>query len=162
MWDFSSFYFLFYFILFYNMFYFILFYFNFHFYFILLYNTVLVLPYIDMNPPWMYMSSLATNFVILVLKNTVEVLSEWAKQISMVCILELTGNETNNGEPFNSNKHKEKERIVKIFSLLLFIYWPHCVVCGILVPLTRDPTYGPVAEMQGPKHWTSREFQNNF
>ena len=29
-----------------NMFYF----FNFYFYFILLYNTVLVLPYIDMNP----------------------------------------------------------------------------------------------------------------
>ena len=28
---------------------------NFYFYFILLYNTVLVLPYIDMNPPRMYM-----------------------------------------------------------------------------------------------------------
>ena len=28
--------------------------FNFHFYFILLYNTVLVLPYIDMNPPRVY------------------------------------------------------------------------------------------------------------
>ena len=27
------------------------------FYFILLYNTVLVLPYSDMNPPWVYMSS---------------------------------------------------------------------------------------------------------
>ena len=27
------------------------FFFNFNFYFILLYNTVLVLPYIDMNPP---------------------------------------------------------------------------------------------------------------
>ena len=38
---------------------FILFYFylNFYFYFILLYNTVLVLPYIDMNPPRVYMSS---------------------------------------------------------------------------------------------------------
>ena len=31
--------------------------FNFYFYFILLYNTVLVLPYIDMNQPWVYMSS---------------------------------------------------------------------------------------------------------
>ena len=33
---------------------FIYLYFNFYFYFILLYNTVLVLPYIDMNPlhPW--------------------------------------------------------------------------------------------------------------
>ena len=30
---------------------------NFNFYFILLYNTVLVLPYIDMNPPRVYMSS---------------------------------------------------------------------------------------------------------
>ena len=29
----------------------------FFFYFILLYNTVLVLPYIDMNPPRVYMSS---------------------------------------------------------------------------------------------------------
>ena len=29
---------------------------NFNFYFILLYNTVLVLPYIDMNPPQVYMS----------------------------------------------------------------------------------------------------------
>ena len=27
------------------------------FYLILLYNTVFVLPYIDMNPPWVYMSS---------------------------------------------------------------------------------------------------------
>ena len=33
------------------------FFFNFNFYFILLYNTVLVLPYIDMNQPRMYMSS---------------------------------------------------------------------------------------------------------
>ena len=31
--------------------------FNFNFYFILLYNTVLVLPYIDMNRPRVYMSS---------------------------------------------------------------------------------------------------------
>ena len=33
------------------------FFFNFNFYFILLYNTVLVLPYIDMNLPRVYMSS---------------------------------------------------------------------------------------------------------
>ena len=33
------------------------FFFNFYFYFILLYNTVLVLPFIDMNPPQVYMSS---------------------------------------------------------------------------------------------------------
>ena len=33
------------------------FFFNFNFYFVLLYNTVLVLPYIDMNPPQVYMSS---------------------------------------------------------------------------------------------------------
>ena len=31
--------------------------FNFYFYFILLYNTVLVLPYIDMNPPQVYTCS---------------------------------------------------------------------------------------------------------
>ena len=31
--------------------------FNFYFYFILLYNTVLVLPYTDMNPPRVYMRS---------------------------------------------------------------------------------------------------------
>ena len=35
----------------------LLFFFNFYFYFILLYNTVLVLPYIDMNPPRVYMRS---------------------------------------------------------------------------------------------------------
>ena len=34
-----------------------LFFFNFYFYFILLYNTVLVLPYIDMNQSRVYMSS---------------------------------------------------------------------------------------------------------
>ena len=34
-----------------------LFFFNFYFYFILLYNTVLVLLYIDMNPPRVYMRS---------------------------------------------------------------------------------------------------------
>ena len=34
-----------------------LFIFNFYFYFILLYNSVLVLPYIDMNPPRVYMRS---------------------------------------------------------------------------------------------------------
>ena len=33
------------------------FFFNFYFYFILLYNPVLVLPYIDMNQPQVYMSS---------------------------------------------------------------------------------------------------------
>ena len=33
------------------------FFFNFYFYYILLYNTILVLPYIDMNPPRVYMSS---------------------------------------------------------------------------------------------------------
>ena len=37
------------------------FFFNFYFYFILLYNTVLVLPYIDMNLPWVYMSSQSWN-----------------------------------------------------------------------------------------------------
>ena len=31
--------------------------FNFYFYFILLYNTVLVLPYVNINQPWVYMSS---------------------------------------------------------------------------------------------------------
>ena len=41
------------FILFYLFFYFL----NFYFCFILLYNTVLVLPYIDMNQSWVYMSS---------------------------------------------------------------------------------------------------------
>ena len=33
------------------------FFFNFNFYFILLYNTVLVLAYIDINPPRVYMRS---------------------------------------------------------------------------------------------------------
>ena len=33
------------------------FFFNFYFYFILLYNTVLVLPYINMNPPRVYIRS---------------------------------------------------------------------------------------------------------
>ena len=32
------------------------FFFNFYFYFILLYSTVLVLPYIDMNPPRVYIN----------------------------------------------------------------------------------------------------------
>ena len=44
-----------------------LFYFNFFnlffFYFILLYNTVLVLPYIDMNPPQVYMCSQTCCYV---------------------------------------------------------------------------------------------------
>ena len=31
------------------------FFFNFYFYYILLYNTVLVLPYIDMNPPNLFL-----------------------------------------------------------------------------------------------------------
>ena len=35
----------------------LLFYLNFYFYFILLYNIVLVLPYIDMDLPRVYMSS---------------------------------------------------------------------------------------------------------
>ena len=36
---------------------FVLFIFILFYFLILLYNTVLVLPYIDMNPPWVYMSS---------------------------------------------------------------------------------------------------------
>ena len=48
--------------------------FIFYFYFILLYNTVLVLPYIDMNPPWVYMSSqycasIRSSIVALTVKN---------------------------------------------------------------------------------------------
>ena len=35
--------------------------FTFFLFLILLYNTVLVLPYIDMNPPWVYMSSPSWN-----------------------------------------------------------------------------------------------------
>ena len=35
----------------------LLFFFNLFYLFILLYNIVLVLPYIDMNPPWVYMCS---------------------------------------------------------------------------------------------------------
>jgi len=72
---------------------------------------------------------LAANFVILVLKNTVEILSEWAKQISTVCILELTGNETNNGEPFKSNKYKEKERIAKIAYFIYYYLFIGHTVC---------------------------------
>ena len=34
-----------------------IYFFNVYFYFILLYNTVLVLPYINMNPPRVYVSS---------------------------------------------------------------------------------------------------------
>ena len=37
--------------------YFLFIFFNFYCYFILLYNTVLVLPYLDMNPPRVYMRS---------------------------------------------------------------------------------------------------------
>ena len=36
---------------------FLLLFFNLNYLFILLYNTVLVLPYIDLNPPWVYMCS---------------------------------------------------------------------------------------------------------
>ena len=36
---------------------------NFYFYLILLYNTVLVLPYIDMNPPRVYMRSQTWTFL---------------------------------------------------------------------------------------------------
>ena len=50
-WFLASFLHLFFFIYFFN------FFLNFYFYFILLYNTVLVLAYIDMNPPRVYMSS---------------------------------------------------------------------------------------------------------
>ena len=39
----------------------LLYFFYFYFYFILLYNTVLVLPYIDMNPPRVCMSSQTWN-----------------------------------------------------------------------------------------------------
>ena len=41
---------------------FFFFYLTFYFYFILLYNAVLVLPYIDMNPPQVYMRSQDFNF----------------------------------------------------------------------------------------------------
>lgn len=51
---------------------------------------------------------------------------------------------------------------MRSFSLVMAHRLSCPVVCGILVPLTRDPTYGPVTEVQGPKHRTSREFQNNF
>ena len=45
-----------------SLFFCLLFFLTFYFYFILLYNTVLVLPYIDMNPPRVYMRSRSLNF----------------------------------------------------------------------------------------------------
>ena len=44
--------------------------FFFNVYFILLYNTVLVLPYIDMNPPWVYTSSQSDDPVCETAKET--------------------------------------------------------------------------------------------
>ena len=39
-----------------------------------------------------------------------------------------------------------------------FLFWPHHVVCGILVPWPGiEPGPSPV-KVQGPNHWTAMEF----
>ena len=39
----------------------------------------------------------------------------------------------------------------------MFIFWPCCVVCGILVPQPGIKPVPPALKMQSLNHWTSRE-----
>ena len=59
----------------------LLLFFKFYFYFILLYNTVLVLPYIDMNPPWVYTRD---QFI---LKYLSKFFLNWINKIGMAILL---------------------------------------------------------------------------
>ena len=39
-----------------------------------------------------------------------------------------------------------------------FLFWLHCVACGILVPRPGIVPMPPAVEAQSPNHWTAREF----
>ena len=41
--------------------------------------------------------------------------------------------------------------------IYLFIYWPHLVACGILVPWPRIEPVPPALEVWSLNHWTARE-----
>ena len=45
-----------------------------------------------------------------------------------------------------------------IFYFYLFIYWPHRVACGILVPRPGIEPKAMRVKAQSPNHWTTREF----
>ena len=46
--------------------------------------------------------------------------------------------------------------------LLLLLFWPHCVACGILVPWPGIEPVPPALEAWSPSHWTAREFPTIF
>ena len=43
------------------------------------------------------------------------------------------------------------------FKVIYFIYWLHCVACGILVPQPKIEPVSPTLEVQRPSHWTTRD-----
>ena len=43
------------------------------------------------------------------------------------------------------------------FKVIYFIYWLHCVACGILVPQPKIEAVSPTLEVQRPSHWTTRD-----
>ena len=47
--------------------------------------------------------------------------------------------------------------IAVVLKVIDFIYWLHCVACGILVPQQRTEPVSPAPEVQRPNHWTTRD-----
>ena len=48
-----------------------------------------------------------------------------------------------------------------LFYLISF-FWPHHIVCRILVPWPGIELVPPAVEAQSPNHWTTREFPSIF
>ena len=42
-------------------------------------------------------------------------------------------------------------------NVLCFVFWLHCMACGILIPHPGIELMPPAAEAQGLNHWTARE-----
>ena len=47
--------------------------------------------------------------------------------------------------------------IFNMFTYLFYIFWPHCTVCGILVPQPGIKPTPPALAAWSLNHWTARE-----
>ena len=43
----------------------------------------------------------------------------------------------------------------------LFVFWPCCVACGILVPLSGIELEPSAVKAQSPDHWTAKKSPRN-
>ena len=65
------------------------------------------------------------------------------------------------GTPNTGFDHLYSNTVCSLTFFLFFLFWPHCVACGILVPQSRIKPEIPALEAQSLNTWTIREVQQD-